>query len=108
MKEHFNKVKNWQQFLNESENIKDYAMLYKNVEFLKQIYNDYIEVRDFFTDLEKHLYNSKQVEFGFGFCNETKSEYHPIFKDIANYLIKNNFNINIEQLEKTYKSCKKL
>ena len=50
------------------------------------------------------MYGSKQLEFGFGFCNETKSEFQPIFKDIAKYLINNNFNINIEELEKTYKT----
>jgi hypothetical protein len=104
MREQIDKVKNWKQFINESENKKDYNQLYENVEFLKQIYNDYKQIFDFFINVETHIYGSKQLELGLGFCNDTKTNFQPIFKDILNYLINNNFNINIEELEKNYKT----
>ena len=98
------KVKKFKQFLNESNNNEDYTQLYENVDFLKQIYNDHKQISDFFTNIDTHLYGKKQLELGFGFCNEAKSNYQPIYKDIATYLINNNFNINIEQLKETYQT----
>jgi hypothetical protein len=99
------KIVNFNQFINENIN-NDYTELYKNIEFLKQKYNDYKEIQEFFINIDNYLYDSNvtQVEFGFGFCNDTKSSFGPLFDDISYHLINNDFNIDMEQLEKTHKS----
>ena len=79
--------------------------LYENTQILKQKYNDYIEIYNFFNSIETHLYGSRQkFQLGFGFCNETKSSFQPLFKDIANCLINDDFKLNFDELKKTYKT----
>jgi hypothetical protein len=91
----------------EDRNKNVYQELLEDVKWVKEHFEDYNEIQDFFNDIEKHLYGNdadNQAQVGFGFCNESKSSFQPMFKDIAINLIENNFNININELEKTYKT----
>lgn len=93
-------VKKFKEFVNESEN-KDtkYKQLYDDVEFLKHMFDDYKEVYEFFADVENHIYGKVNFDdLGFG------AHHTPLYRDIANYLVKNDFVINIDELERTYKT----
>lgn len=87
-----------EQFLNENSN-----QLLNNVDILKNEFNDYKEILNFFKHIEKEFYEKDNPVVGFGFCNETKSFFVPLFRDIANNLIKTDFNLNIEELAKFYR-----
>ena len=89
------------EFLNENKYNTD--ELLENCEWLKNLYSDYEDVRKFFTNIENELYNNKFIAYcGLGFCNESKSQFTPLNNDIASYLIKNDFILNIDELEKSH------
>ena len=93
-------INNFKDFLNES---KEYPELIENAKNLKSIYNEYKEVENFLTEAHNKIYNENITPpFGFGFCNESKSQFTPLFYDIANSLVKNDFIITLEDLERTY------
>jgi hypothetical protein len=96
-------MKNYIEFLNES---KDYTQLLEDIEWLKILFSDYKDIIDFYYECEKHIYGKTptKAEIGIGFCNDTKSQFTPLFKDIAQYLINNDFVLNISELEKGYKT----
>jgi len=76
----------------------------KRIDFLKEKYSDYKEVKDFYYSIADTFELPNMKEFGFGFTNETKSEYVPLFSDIANHLIKNDFVLDTKYLNNSYKT----
>lgn len=93
---------NFNEFLNESRY--DTTELIENCERLKKIYYDYIDVRLLFKNIGEYFYGKLPTEFGtkcgFGFCNDSKSQFTLLFKDIASNLIDNDFNLDLDYLEK--------
>jgi hypothetical protein len=95
-------INNFKDFLNES---KEYSELIENAEYLKSIYIEYKEVEEFLIEAHNEIYNEDKIPpfgFGFGFCNESKSHFTPLFYDIAKNLVKNDFIIDVKDLEETY------
>lgn len=91
------------EYLNENKYNRD--ELLENCNYLKNIYSEYKYVREFFYQIENNFYDKKTTylpEFGFGFCNETKTSFNPLFKDIASTLIDIDFKINLDKLEKSH------
>ncbi len=75
--------------------------------WIKEQFSDYKEIYDFFNHIEKVFYGKGvHSEVGFGFFNKGNqmSTHQPIFKEIAIHLIKNDFNVDISELEKSYKT----
>lgn len=108
------KIHNFETFVNE--NYKDgydyttkifsrskikYTQLLEDCEWIKNKFSDYRDFDDFFKNINIQ-FNSK-FTYGFGFFNATKSQGTPIMKDIAAYLISNDFEINIKELKDNHK-----
>lgn len=83
----------------------DYTQMLEDSLWIKEQFSDYKEIYKFFNHIENEFYGrNSHTEIGFGFFAEGNqmSQHQPIFKDVAIHLIKNNFKVNIPELEKTY------
>ena len=90
------------------ENFKyDKKEIVQDIAWVKKQFSDYKEIRDFFLDVDRHLYGKKSIstetDIGLGFCNDSKSQFTPMFTDIANNLIMNDFKLNLKELDDNYK-----
>ena len=62
----------------------DYTQLFEDVKWVKEQFSDYKEAFDFFADIDKHIYDKDFItdSIGFGFCNDSKSYFQPMFKSV--------------------------
>lgn len=99
------RIVNFNTFMNESHRDNyDYTQMLEDCEWIKNKFHDYKEFSDFFKNIDEELYPEHRMsDMGFGFCNNSESSYQPIMLDIAQYLIKNDFIFDIDELENNYK-----